>query len=200
MIWKGFGFPIYPLGKPSLREGNWCSRRIGPEVNYFRGLTTNSKMARLLCILSITALGSVIAAETPYFRIAEAFTPSHGQQLDVSYRVYTAPILSEILASGVLVERLEISPSEIRLEVGETFSLQQLRITAFGPDGNIQEHIPLTLDLEGPAELLDFEDFKVYGDEIRAAQSGQASIWVTSGVPSLSGENIRQSILVVVDD
>ncbi len=157
-------------------------------------------MARLLCILSIAALGSVIAAETSYFRITKAFTPSRGQQLEVSYRVYTAPILSEILASGILVERLEISPSEIRLEVGETFSLQQLRITAFGPDGNIQEHISLTLDLEGPADLLDFEDFKVYGDEIRAAQSGQASIWVTSGVPSLSGENIRQSILVVVDD
>lgn len=156
-------------------------------------------MARLLCILSITALGGVIAAETPYFRIAEAFSPSHGQELEVSYRLYTAPILSEILASGVLVERLDISPSEIRLEVGETFSLQQLRITAFGPDGNIQEHVPLTLDLEGPGELLDFEDFKVYGDEIRAAQPGQARIWVTSVVPSLSGEDARQSILVVVD-
>ncbi len=157
-------------------------------------------MVRLLCILSITALGGVIAAETPYFRIAEAFTSSHGQQLEVSYRVHTAPILFEILASGVLVERLEISPAEIRLEVGETLSLQQLRMTAFGPDGNIQEHVPLTLDLEGPAELLDFEEFKVYGDEIRAAQSGQAKIWITSGVLSLSGENIRQSILVVVDD
>ncbi len=156
-------------------------------------------MARLLCILSITALGSVVAAETPYFRIAEAFTPSHGQELEVSYRIYTTPILSEMQASGVLVERLEISPSEIRLEVGETYSLHQLRITAFGPDGNIQKHVPLTLDLEGPAELLDFEDFKVSGDEIRAAQSGQAKIWITSVVPSLSGENARQSILVVVD-
>ena len=157
-------------------------------------------MARLLCILSITALGGVIVAETPYFRIAEAFTPSHGQELEVSYRVYTAPILSEILASGVMVERLKISPSEIRLEVGETFSLQQLRITAFDPDNNIQEHVPLTLDLEGPAEMLDFEDFKVYGDEIRAAQPGHAKIWITSGLPSSSGENIKQSILVVGDD
>ncbi len=156
-------------------------------------------MARLLCILSITALGCVIAAETPYFRIAEAFTPSHGQELDVSYRVHTAPILSEILASGVFVERLEISPAEIRVGVGETFSLQQLRITAFGSDGNIQVHVPLMLDLEGPVEMLDFEAFKVSGDEIRAAQSGQAKIWITSAVPSLSGENIKRSILVVVE-
>jgi len=63
----------------------------------------------------------------------------------------------------------------------------------------IQKPVPLTLDLEGPAELLDFEDFKVSGDELRAAQSGQAKSWITSDVPSLSGESARQSILVVVD-
>ena len=155
-------------------------------------------MVRLLCIVSLAALACVIAAETPHFRFGEAFTPSHGQELEVGYRAYTAPVLSEILASGVLVERLEVSPSEIRLGVGETYSLQQLRIIAFGPDGNIQTHVPLTLDLEGPGDLLDFEDFKVYGNEIRGAQPGQARIWVTSVVPSLSGENIKQSILVVV--
>jgi len=47
---------------------------------------------------------------------------------------------------------------------------------------------------------LDFEDFMVYGHEIRAAQPGQARIWITSVAPSLNGENIKQSILVVVDD
>ena len=157
-------------------------------------------MARLIIFLSIVALASVTAAETSYFRIAEAFTPSYGKELEVSYRVYTAPMPSDILASGVLHERLEISPSEIRLDVGEPLSLQQLQITAFGPDGGVQEHVPLALDLEGPAELLNFEDFMVYGDEIRAEQPGQALVWVTSGVPSMSGENIRQSILIVVDD
>ena len=156
-------------------------------------------MVRLLCLLSITALGGVNAAETSYFRIAEAFTPRHGEELEVSYRIYTAPILYEILAGGVLVERLEISPLEIRLKVGETFSLQQIRITAFGPDGNIREYVPLTLDLEGPAEMLDFEDFMVFGDEIHAAQSGQAKIWITSVVPSSGGEVASQSILVVVN-
>ena len=109
--------------------------------------------------MSITALGGVSAAETPYFRIAEAFTPGHGQELEVSYRVYTAPILSEILTNGALVERLEISP----------------------------------------AELLDFENFEIYGDEIRAAQSRQAKIWLASSLPSLSGVYARQSILVRVD-
>ncbi len=155
-------------------------------------------MARLLCILLITNFGAVTAAETSYFSFAEGFTPGHGQVLEIGYRVYTAPMLTEIAASGVLVERLEIWPKEIYPKAGATFSLQHLQITAFGPDGNIQEHVPLTLDLEGPAELLDFKDFMVFGDEIRAVKPGQAKIWITSILPTSGGEPARESILVAV--
>ncbi len=156
-------------------------------------------MVRLLSILSVIVLNGAIAAESVYSTIAEAFTSGSGQDFEVGYRVYTAPMLTEILARGMVVERLEILPAEIRVEVGETFSLKQLRITAFGPNGNIQEHIPLSIDLEGPAEMLDFEEFIVYGNGIRAAQSGQTKIWITSIVPSSSGENVRQSISIVVN-
>jgi len=156
-------------------------------------------MVKFLSILSVIVLNGAIAAESAYSTIAEAFTPGSGQDFEVGYRVYTAPMLTEILARGMVVERLEISLAEIRVEVGETFSLKQLRITAFGPNGKIQERVPLSFDLQGPAEMLDFEDFIVYGDEIRAAQSGQAKIWITSIVPSSSGENVRQSISIVVN-
>ena len=155
-------------------------------------------MARLLCILLITNFGAVTAAETSYFSFAEGFTPGSGQVLEIGYRVYTAPMLTEIAASGVLVERLEVWPKEIYLKAGATFSLQHLQITAFGADGNIQEHVPLTLLFEGPAELLDFEDFITYGDDIRAARSGQAKIRITSVLPSSSGGLARESILLVV--
>lgn len=156
-------------------------------------------MVRLLSILSVIVLNGAIAAESAYSTIAEAFTAGSGQDFEIGYRVYTAPMLTEILARGMVVDRLEILPAEIRVEVGETFSLKQLRITAFGPNGNIQEHVPLSIGLEGSAEMLDFEEFIVYGDEIRAAQAGQAKIWITSIVPSWSGENVRQSISIVVN-
>ena len=94
-------------------------------------------MARLLCILLIADFGVVAAAETSYFSFAEGFTPCHGQVLEISYRVYTAPMLTEIAATGVLVERLEIWPKEIYQKAGATFSLQHLQIATFGPDGNI---------------------------------------------------------------
>lgn len=155
-------------------------------------------MARLLCILLITDFGAVTAAETSYFSFAEGFTPGHGQVLEIGYRVYTAPMLTEIAASGVLVERLEIWPAAIHIMAGATFSLQHMQITAFGPDGNIEEHVPLSLLLEGPAKLLDFEDFITYGDEIRATGPGQAKIWITSLLPSSSGKYARKSILLVV--
>jgi hypothetical protein len=155
-------------------------------------------MARLLFILSFTSLGTAIAAETSYFSFAEGFTPRNGQVLEVGYRAYTAPILTDILASGELVERLEVWPAELYLKAGATLPLQHLRISAFGPDGNIQEHVPLTFLFEGPAELLDFEDFITYGDDIRATWSGRAKIWITSVLPSSSGEHARESILLVV--
>jgi hypothetical protein len=155
-------------------------------------------MARLLCISLLTSLGVAAAAETSYFSFAEAFTTGHGQVLEIGYRVYTAPMLTEIAATGVLVERLEIWPAEIYIKAGATFSLQHMQITAFGPDGNIQEHVPLSLLLEGPAELLDFEGFITYGDDIRATGPGQAKIWITSLLPSSSGKYARKSILLVV--
>ena len=155
-------------------------------------------MVRIPCIALIASFSIVTAADTSYFSFAEAFTPGYGQALEVGYRVYTAPMLTEIQASGIVVERLEIWPTEIHIKAGATFSLQYLQITAFGPDGNVQERVPLALDLEGPAELFDFEDFITFGTDIRAVRSGQAKIRITSLMPSSDGQHARGSILLVV--
>ena len=48
-------------------------------------------MARLLCIVSLAAIGCSVAAAIPYFSFGEAFTPRDGQELEVGYRAYTAP-------------------------------------------------------------------------------------------------------------
>lgn len=155
-------------------------------------------MVRIPCITLVASLSLAAAAETSGFTFAEAFTPGHGQALQVSYRVYTAPILTEIRASGILVERLEIWPTEIHLKAGAALSLKDLQITAFAPDGNVQERVPLSLDLEGPEDLLEFEDFITYGDDIRTTRAGQARIRITSVMPSASGEYASESILLVV--
>ncbi len=94
-------------------------------------------MTRVLCILLFIATGSTLAAETSYFSLAEAFSGGVQQAPEVSYRVYTAPMLSDIAATGMRVERLEVLPQEIHLHVGGMWSLGDLRLTAFGPDGRV---------------------------------------------------------------
>jgi hypothetical protein len=154
------------------------------------------RSALFVILFSITAL---LMAQAGYSSFGEAFSLREGQErLDVGSRQHTAPSLTEIQDSGVLVDWLEVFPTEIRVAVGETYSLNQFRVTAYGPDGVIQEHVPLSLDLEGPPGLLDFERWRVHGDTVLGAIVGIGTIWVTSLAPSSSGEQIKQPILLVV--
>ncbi len=138
-------------------------------------------------------------AQTGYSSFGEAFSLREGQdRLDVGSRQHTAPSLTEYMERGVLVDWLEVYPIEIRIAVGEAYSLDQLQVTAYSPDGEIEEHVPLTLDLEGPSGLLDFERWRVYGDSVLGARAGIGTIWVTSLAPSSNGEQIKQPILLVV--
>ena len=156
------------------------------------------RMRRALFAILFAVTGSVMA-QTGYSSFGEAFSLHEGQELlDVGSRQHTAPSLTEFHESGVLVDWLEVSPTEIRIAVGETYSLNQLRVTAYGPNGDTQEHVPLPLGLEGPPGLLDFERWRVHGDNVLGATVGIGTIWVTSLARSSNGEQIKQPILLVV--
>ena len=134
-----------------------------------------------------------------YSTFGEAISLREGQErLNVGSRQHTAPSRTEFMERGVLVDWLEVYPQEIRIVVGEAYSLAELRVTAFSHDGDIQEHVPLSLDLEGPPGLLDFTFWNAYGDWILGAVAGIGTIWVTSLARSSNGEQIKQSILLVV--
>jgi len=147
----------------------------------------------------LAGVAAVSAAQMNFYSFGEAFSLRVDEDsLQVSVRLHTAPSLTEFLATGVLVDRIEIQPLELRVAVGEYFSPSDFRVSTFGPEGAIAEHIPLTLVLEGPSDLLDFETWRIYGEEIRGASAGIGRIWVRSIAPSSSGTNAAQSILVVV--
>ncbi len=138
-------------------------------------------------------------AQSGYSSFGEAFSLREGQErFEVSSRLHTAPSLTEFGESGVLVDWLEVYPTEIRIAVGEAYSLDHLRVTAYSPDGDIQEHVPLSLDLEGPPGLLNFERWRVYGDWVLGATAGIGTIWIASLARSSHGEQIKQPILLVV--
>jgi hypothetical protein len=148
----------------------------------------------LLALICVSAFGQ------PYSSFGEGFSLTKGEEhLQVSSRMHTAPSLTEFLQSDILVDRLEVYPTEIRFAVGEMYSLSQLRVTAYGPDGSIKEHIPLMFNLEGPSELLDFEEWRVHGETILGASLGTATIWVESLANSSTGERVTQPIRLTVN-
>jgi hypothetical protein len=145
------------------------------------------------------ALLSVSAFAQSYSTFGEGFSLSEGEnRLQVSSRMHTAPSLHEFLQTDILVDWLEVYPIEIRFAAGETYSLSQLRVTAYGPDGSIKEHIPLTFNLEGPSELLDFEDWRVHGETILGVSPGTATIWVESLANSSTGARVALPIRLTV--
>ena len=147
----------------------------------------------LLCLLPTAALAQ------SYTSFGEGFSLTQGEEhLQVSARMHTAPALTEFSELGVLVDWLEVSPTEIRLAVGETYALSQLRVVAYGPDGAIKEHIPLTFNLEGSSELLDLTEWRIEGKTILGASQGTGTIWVESLANSSSGARVTQPIRVTI--
>ena len=150
---------------------------------------------------SLLALISVSALAQSYFSFAEGFSLREGEdRLQISSRMHTAPSLTEFSQAGILVDWLAVYPSEIRITVGEAYALSQLKVTAYGPAGTVKQHIPLTFGLEGPGDLLDFEDWRVHGDTVVGASPGAGTIWVESLAGSSTGVSIKQPISILVSE
>ena len=155
-------------------------------------------MRSLLLLLSL-AITSVASAQVGYSTLGEAFSLREGQpRIDDGYRAHTAPSLTEFGEKGVVVDRIDVAPMEIRIAVGEAYDARQLKVTTYGPGGDIEERVPLTLDLEGPSDLIDFDFWRTYGPDLIGKRAGWATIWVVSLAPSSSGEYLRQPVLLVV--
>ena len=155
-------------------------------------------MARFSVILVL--LFGTASAQDSYSRFGEGFSLGENQDaIVVGYRAHTTTLLMAFIGRGALIDRLEVSPMEIRIRVGNKLDLSQIRVTAFNSRDRIVEGVPLTFHLEGPENLLDFEDFRIDGSTVTAVKPGAAIIWVESLAPSRSGEVIRESIDLIVE-
>jgi hypothetical protein len=155
-------------------------------------------MRTLLLFVSLT-LASTASPEEGYFNLGEAFSLREGQRyLEVSYRQHTAPSLTEFGEMGVVIDRMEVSPRQIRIAVGESYDMRELKVVTYGPGGGVEEHVPLALDFEGPTELIDYDAWRTYSDGLIGTAAGTATIWVAILAPSSSGEYLKQPIALVV--
>ena len=155
-------------------------------------------MRTLLLFVSL-AITSAASAQVGYSTLGEAFSLREGQpRLEVGYRAHTAPSLTEFGEKGVVVDRMEVSPMEIRIAVGEAYDARQLKVWTYGPGGDVEGHVPLTLVMAGPSDLIDWDFWRTYGPDLIGKRVGWATIWVVSLAPTSSGEYLRQPILLVV--
>jgi len=125
-------------------------------------------------------------------------SPADGAPVKVSLRAHTAPSLTEWMKSGLIVDRLEVTPRVLQIRAGEPLYLGHLQVFALDPSGQVVESIPLTFNLEGSDAIFDFEGYRTHSTEILTTGPGQATIWVESLLPTTSGERLRESIELTV--
>lgn len=125
-------------------------------------------------------------------------SPAAGATIAISSRAHTAPSLTDWQNSGLVVDRLHVSPRALELRPGDPLSIGELQVLALNPAGQVVERVPLSFSLEGPDGILDFEGFRTFGTDILATGPGQATIWVESLLPTSSGDRLREAIVVNV--
>lgn len=141
----------------------------------------------------------VAVAASSWSGFGEGFSsPANGEPVKVSVRTHTAPSLTEWLKSGLIVDRLEVTPRTLQIRVGEPLYLGYLQVFALDPNGQIVERIPLIFSLEGPDAIFDFEGYRSHSTDILTTGPGRATIWVESLLPTTSGERLREPIELTV--
>lgn len=108
------------------------------------------------------------------------------------------PALGETL--GMRVNRLAVESTVVELTVGEVFELDQLTVKAYGATGELVEHAPLTIELEGPEGFLDLEGFQIDSKTLRTRTRGIGRLWVTSVLPALLTEPFSLPVVLIVRD
>jgi len=134
---------------------------------------------------------------TPVIRatLGEAFSEREGQAgIELTFGEQAA--LGETL--GLRVNRLAIEPAVVELTVGETFALDQLRVRAYGTTGELVEHAPLRLEIEGPEGFVDLVAFELDGRTLNGLTRGIGRLWVTSMLPALLAENFSLPVVIIV--
>lgn len=150
-----------------------------------------------LVFLALVLLATPATAEIVESTFGQAYSlGEEDTELDVEPYEGTGPAVGGSL--GLRVNRLEIEPVEIELALGETYSLRQLRIRAFGRDGVLVERAPLTIAFEAPENVVGLALFAIDGHSIRAVQPGIGRLWVTSIAPTIRGENFSLPVVLIV--
>ncbi|MFL2546845.1 MAG: hypothetical protein ACJ0SL_05720 [Candidatus Rariloculaceae bacterium] len=151
-----------------------------------------------LFLPTLALLVAPATAEIITTTFGQAYSYAEGDsEFDVASYEGSGPALGASL--GLRVNRLEIEPVLIELQMGDTISLRTFSVRAFGRNNTFVESASLTLEFEGPDDLIDMDLFMVDGHTLRADQPGIGRLWINSIAPPLRGEPFSLPVVIVVN-
>jgi len=130
--------------------------------------------------------------------IALVYTDAEEDQpLQVETWDPAGPTMGQLL--GTRIDYFLVEPATIVLANGGRFELENLRITAYGLDGDVLGGAPLKLSLEAPDGMLSL-DLALDSQSLFALGPGIARLWVDALLPrgTGTGEHYRLPVVVLV--
>lgn len=120
-----------------------------------------------------------------------------GQPLRIEAWDPAGPTMGELL--GTRIDYFLVEPATISLANGGRFELENLRITAYGLDGDVLGGAPLKLSLETPDGMLSL-DLALDNQSLFALGPGIARLWVDALLPrgTGTGEHYRLPVVILV--
>lgn len=130
--------------------------------------------------------------------IALAYTGDDAnRQLQIEDWDPAGPTMGGIL--GARIDYFLVEPATIVLENGDRFELGDLRLTAYGLNGDVLGGAPLKLSLEAPEGMLSL-DLALGSHSLFALGPGIARLWIDALLPrgTGTGEHYRLPVVVLV--
>ncbi|OUU80102.1 MAG: hypothetical protein CBC38_01525 [Gammaproteobacteria bacterium TMED78] len=109
----------------------------------------------------------------------------------------SAPSMGRFL--GLRVDRLEIEPMKIELNINQNFQLNSLKVMAFDSDNSLISEAPFNIEIEAPNNLIEIITTATNSPIIRAANAGVGRLWITASSPSSNGENYKIPLIIAVN-
>lgn len=139
--------------------------------------------------------------EPPAISVTEIALAHTGDEANARLQVEAwdpaGPTMGDLL--GARIDYFLVEPATIVLRNGERFELENLRITAFGLNGEVLAGAPLKLSLEAPEGMLS-PDLALESHSLFALGRGIARLWIDALLPrgTGTGEHYRLPVVILV--
>tara|TARA_B100001250_G_scaffold72479_2_gene58937 strand:- start:18060 stop:18584 length:525 start_codon:yes stop_codon:yes gene_type:complete len=101
---------------------------------------------------------------------------------------------------GLKINRLEIEPNQIELEINQSFELSMLKVMAFDSSNSLINEVLLDIELEAPNNLIEIVESPIGSSAtLKANNTGVGRLWISSLSPSSKGENYTIPLIIVVN-